>query len=56
MDNYKPGREIPYFLFRVKLKEVENPRPLRAEVDFDGLEKEQFITVTRDPETTAPGV
>ena len=56
MDNYRPGREIPHFAFRVKLKDVENPRPLWAEVHIDGVEKEQYITVARDPDTPTPGL
>ena len=53
VDNYQPGREIPCIPFRVKLRDVENPRPLRAKVYLDGVEQEQYITVTRNP---APGL
>ena len=56
MDNYEPKREIPYFAFVVTLKDVENPKPLRAKVHLDGVEKEQYITVTRNPDTPAPGL
>ena len=55
VDNYKPGREIPHFAFGVNLKDVENPRPLRAKVYLDGVEEEQYITIRRNPETPAPG-
>ena len=51
-----PGEEIPYFAFGIKLKDVENPRPLRAKVHFDGLDQEWYITVTRNPDKSAPGL
>ena len=51
VDNYRPGREIPYFPFRVKLKDVENPRPMWAKVHLDGVEKEEYIIVSRNPDT-----
>ena len=57
VDNYKPGREIPCFAFVVKLKDVDSPRPLRAKVHIDGVDQEeQYITVTRNPETPAAGL
>ena len=56
VDNYKPGREIPNFPFRVKLIDVENPRPLWAEVNLDGVEKERYLIVARDPDKPTPGL
>ena len=56
VDNYKPGGEIPYFAFGIKLKDVENPRPLRVKVQFDGVEQERYITVARNPDKSAPGL
>ena len=57
MDDYKPEREIPCFAFVVKLKDVDSPRPLRAKVHIDGVDQEeQYITVTRNPETPAAGL
>ena len=51
LDNYRPGKEIPYFALGMKLKDGATSTPLRAQIHFDGLEQPNFLTITRDPES-----
>ena len=49
MDNYKPGKDIPYFAIDVKLKDTLNCRPPKRKI-YVG-EQGAFITIARDPDS-----
>ena len=49
LDDYRPGKVIPYFAVRMQLKEVKTPQPLIQQVEFTGVTPKTFISLSREP-------
>ena len=50
LDNYKPGRVIPYFPLSLKLIDLTSTHHLSQKVTITGIEPRKSITLSRDLE------
>lgn len=49
IDDYEPGRLIPYFAISLRLKGHLKPKTLQQGVNFIGAKERAYITLSRDP-------
>ena len=49
VNDYKTGRNIPYFLIHLKLSDQAAPQTLEQKIDLKGVKDANFITILREP-------
>ena len=49
MEGFKPGRAIPHFSIRLKLKYDSLPQSLEQRIRFAGVKEDIFMTISREP-------
>ena len=53
LDDYHPGRVIPYFLLGLRLVDLKNPKILNQRLTFNGIDRRILITLSRVPQAAA---